>query len=502
MPKAATKRQTQAADPALPGVLIPPSQTKPNERDAYWIELIDNPEEFRKAISTESFFPLLQELPKALWGSRLSLYLYRLEDEDGVMVKNAEGKPKKIKTLYSPVTDDLIGKTWGGGKYRAILNLDVKTTLRQETFEMDKGEYGPPKVLPGQTVEVNGKPVSIGGAGAASSAQPSEPRTDVAEVIGAIKDANKSAMEIYTDATKASIQMVRDQANATASPAPQKSSISEILELASAIRSLIPPAPDPIATLKTAKELFAPAENSTPQAEPKDPPISEAMTLLESFTGKPFSELIRGRSNPAPAENSWGWIAPLAGVAEKFVLQIPHIMHEARINRDLEFQRAVWLRSAQPGQAVPSNLLPQRTAPAPPAQNTTQSSSTVQTVSAPPNGAQETPDRGHTVQLIVQTICVGFDRHRDTGSDIASVVSVQYGELIEAYGLEKALTDPSEMQRVLSEFPQLGAMLIQRMQHARWKEFEHDWSDYMLDRWGTNENAPIKTSQTGPQPVA
>jgi len=125
---------------------------------------------------------------------------------------------------------------------------------------------------------------------------------------------------------------------------------------------------------------------------------------------------------------------------------------------------------------------------------------------APPQNqaiVQQPPDKGTIVQAIVARICQGFDRHRDTGEEIAIAVSVEFGEAIEAFGLEKALTDPAAMTAELAPYPQLAAALVQRTTHAKWKEFEDSFWSYMVDRWSPPEAEPKdEPSKPGPQPVA
>ena len=206
-PKRAAQRQ-EILSPNLPEVLIPPSDAKEEQRAAYWIELLDNPEELRKATGTTEFFQLLNEFPASLWGDRLSIYVYRLPDDDGMMVKNETGARKYIKPIIrQPINEDWLATKHGGGKYLLYLKLDNKASIKETTVRID----GPPKLQPGQTVEMDGKPVPIG---TAAPSAPAEARTDVAAVIEASASANKQNMEILAEGSKAAIQFVRDQASA------------------------------------------------------------------------------------------------------------------------------------------------------------------------------------------------------------------------------------------------------------------------------------------------
>src|ERR1700683_220918 len=167
--KAATPIKPEAS---LPETLIPLSEVPEHQRSAYELELIDNSEEFRKAVSGEDFFQMIQNFPQAWWGERLSMYLYRHEDDGGLMVKNADGEGKYIKpVIRQPVDRDWVANRNGGEKFQLWLNLSElgtrkQTTVRKHTFRLD----GPPIIKEGQTVEMNGKPVSVGAAPAAPAA--------------------------------------------------------------------------------------------------------------------------------------------------------------------------------------------------------------------------------------------------------------------------------------------------------------------------------------------
>ena len=101
-------------------------------------------------------------------------------------------------------------------------------------------------------------------------------------------------------------------------------------------------------------------------------------------------------------------------------------------------------------------------------------------------------------------ICQGFDRHRDTGGDIAAAISVEFGEHIEAMGLEKALYDQETMTGILMQQPQLAAALAQRSSHAKWAIFADEYQDYMEERWGGAEedDGGESEAETGKPPAA
>ena len=448
--------------------------------------MIENPEEFRAAISGEDFFPMIKEFPKAWWGSRLSLTVYRMEDDDGLMIKNGPGKPKKLRTWFQCVTDEDIAKTFGGGKYQVYLQLDSKTTLRQETFEMDKGAWGPPKVAPGQIVEIDGKPVQVGVA--ATSAAPE--RSDVAAGIEAATEAGKQGMELLTDATKQVVAMVRDQA---AAAAPQKSSVGELTEIVTLVKALSPPHPQDstataLAMLDKLDSIIARRNPKQAEApEPVDPPIDRAIELLERVSGKDLADILKGgnRSNPAP-EPTPPWLGIVLGVAEKFFAVAPQLMAQAASAREREFQRQVWLRTAQPGQAPPAQLAapePQPTAPA-------------ADPSAPPATLNPADLLGHVIQMVQH----GFRNNPHSGAETAAALAFNFGPQLESTGLVREMADEANVGRLAAGHPALAPLATD----ARWPEFMHEFVEYMQDRYGiepvTDETAQ-EPDKKGPQPV-
>jgi hypothetical protein len=495
MPRKSAAARHETPDAALPGVLIPPSQAKENEREAYWLELLADPDKLRAAIETTPFFDLLLQFPESLWSNRLSIYLYRLPDDDGMMIKTPgageePGKFKYIKPIVRhPIDEEWVANKHGGGKYQAVLK-DYKDgerkyeALKKHTFRID----GTPKMQPGQVVEIEGKPVSIGGNSTNPAARTEESTTS--QVIDAISRANESAMEIQTHAAKNAIDMVKEQAGAAATP--PKSGISDFLELANALKTLMPQPPDPIATLRLAKELFdRPTAEPIEQPEPKDPPISEAMKLVESLAGKPFSELIRGR-NPAPVEaQPFAWLAPFAPAIDKLVTILPNLFAQSRAAKDLEFRRAVWARTAPPGTPIPADLqgqpaLPPAPAPAP-------------TPAAQPTPAAMTPEaeKMQIVGYIINTVSEGFKRNPRMGYQTAANIDFVCGEAIEAHGLDKLLADEANVTEMVKGTPQLEPLT----HDARWHQFQSDFLDYMGDRFGEPEEEGAEKAP-GPVPVA
>ena len=488
-PKRAAQRQ-EVLSPNLPEVLIPPSDAKEEQKAAYWIELLDNPDELRKAIGTTEFFPLLREFPQSLWGDRLSIYVYRLPDDEGMMVKNEVGARKYIKPIIrQPIDEDWIANKHGGGKYLLYLKLDNKASVKETTVRID----GPPKLQPGQTVEMDGKPVPIG---TPAVAAPAEPRTDIAAVIEASANANKQNTEMLTEGAKAAIQLVKDQASAAAKPDANSGLMDKILTAIVDRMMNPPPPPDPIAMLEKARTIFAP-NPATEAPEPKDPPLTEAMELVEKMSGKPFSELVRGKASPVAQESGW---APFAPVISQFVTSLPTLMAEFRQTRQLEiqarnlaFQREVWLRTAQPGTPLPKELLETNPSP-PPVNHQPQPAAAAQ-----PAAPADPLNPMQLAQTIVQMVCHGFDSNPYNGGETAAAIAFSLGKQIEAAGLDELLTNPGQIDALVEGNP----LLKQRSAHARWKQFQTDFMDYMMERFGV-EGIDEETPQqvTGPQPVA
>ena len=487
--RAAQRKEQESA--SLPEVLIPPGDAKENEKAAYWIDLLGNVDQLKAATETTDFFILMQEFPAAVW-DRLTIYLYRLPDDNGILLKNADDKPHYIKVLRQPLTEEFVAKNWGGGKYQAYLKIDNKEVLRKHTFRID----GEPKLQPGQRIEIEGKSVPIGSAVAA----PPAPQSDIANVIEATSAANKQNMEILAEGSKAAIQLVRDQVAAAAKP----DASSEIMDkfLTAMIERVMTPPPTPADPIDTFVKLQSLMKNpATEPVEQKDPPLTEAMELMEKMSGKPFFELIRGKSNPAAPDSPW---APFAPVALQFVTSLPNLMSEFRQTRaleqharDLEFRRAVWMRTARPGEtptartARPESRAPTES-PASPARRATPT----------PTQPGTAPDPTQLTNAIIQTICHGFDTDPTMGGETAATIALLYGKQIEALGLEKFLAN----EQTLTEYVQGIPALAQRSQFATWPQFQDDFLEYCEQRWGVPESDEPVNGQAkippGPQPVA
>ncbi len=449
---------------SLPEVLISPSQAKTNEKDAYWIQLLQEPDQFKAAIATEDFFPMLKSFPEAIW-ERLSIYLYRLTDDRGMMIRNAPDQKGYLPggVLHHAIEEEDVVRKWGGGKFRAYLKLDTRLALREHVFYID----APPKVLSGQVVEVGGKEVPLG---PAAPAAPADDGNAVSKVIDASAKANESAMGILAHASATAIDMVKAQA--TQANAPQRNPLDDVKTLL----EIVKPARDPFQE-KLLEVLMTRAFAPPPvvETEPRETPFDETVTMIEKVTGKPLSETMKG--SKAVADATPGWVGPLLSAAGNFIDKLPLILQQQAENRRLEFERQVYLANMQAGKpaTLPAPTEPPRAA-APPMQPP------AQPAPATPPAA---PDPGQLMHQMVVLICEGFDKHPvgRWGEQCAAKMDMDYSELIEAFGIEAFLADPVQMKEFVAGHPELK----RRSEDPRWTMFFEDFTSYTMQRWGAEE---------------
>jgi hypothetical protein len=480
------KANGMSTEPAsLPEVLIPPSEAAANERSAYWLQLIDNPDQFKSALASEDFFPLLSNFPEAFWGdNRLSLYLYRREDDEGRMIKNVEGKKKYIAVFHQPIDEEAISRKCGGGKYTLYLKLDSKETLREYTFWLD----GIPKVLPGQVVEIEGKPVSMGGTQQPQTAE--DNGNAVSKVIDASAKANESAMGILADAAKNSIAMVREQA--VRESAPQKDPIDQMKTIMEIMRLQQPAqTADPMTTALTLMdklESIIARRNPATETDARETPLDEAIGMVEKVTGKPLADIMKGSKAVTDATPSW--VGPALSVFGNFVEKLPTLMHQASENRRQEFERQVYLASRANGQNPAPPGTPRLPAPSAPPPAPTPINA------APANGNAEV-DPAQLMNAIVRHICAGFEKPPvgEWGEATAAAMDFHFSNPIEAMGISDTLADPEKVKEFVAGVPELAS----RSKDPRWPLFEEEFLAYCADRWGVPEEE--KQSKPGPQPV-
>ena len=485
------KSAAQTREPAsLPEVPIPLSEVPAHQRSAYEIALIDNPDAMKAALSQEDFFPMLANFPEAWW-ERMSLYLYRRPDDEGRMVKN-EGPRKYVPggVLRQPVDEEFIAKKWGGGKYTLYLKLDSKETLREHTFVID----GTPKVLPGQFVEIDGKPVSVGSAMPPPTNQPSE---TTAQMIAATSAAATSNVELVTKGIASVMEMqtdlTRKQLGLDSQPKDPLDTVKTLLEI---MRVQQPPAGN---SMKDALEIvdrldaMAARRNPAPaEVEEKETPIEQTLSAIKELSGgMSLAELMKPAAKAAAADPIAGWapiVSTIGGVVGQFLEKFPMMQAHRNETLRLEYNLRV-LQMRQPGQALPE--LPAATAqPAPQPQ--------------PRPQAVQTPtqlDPAQVMNAIVAHIVAGFKKPPvgEWGEQTAAAMDFHFSDAIDAMGIADTLGDPEKVNELVAGIP----VLAELSKDARWKMFQEDVSRYCADRWGNPDDEKGKLqSIDGEKPPA
>jgi hypothetical protein len=476
--KSAAAQTREPKDSPLPEVLVSPTDAPVSQRAAYWLDLLQKPEELRAAITADEFFRMIAQFPEAFW-DRFSIYLYRRPVDD-LMVKNPPRSAASTKrgnylpggVFHQAIDEEFVARRYGGGKYTAYLKLDNDETVKEHTFSID----GPPKVLPGQTVEIDGKPVQVSGAQPSASAQPTD-QTDIARVIDASSKANESNMELLVHGTKAVIDMVKE--NSTQPVAAAQNPVEQLVQLATAIKALTPPPavpqPDPLRD-KLMEILLARFAAPQDAAEPQTP-ISETLATVRELK-EVLPELL-GKATKAAADSTPVWVTPLIQIGQTLIGQLPAIMAQAARNRALEFERMVFLRNAKPNDPIPPKLLTEA-APAQPA--------------APTLTQSQPMDPQSVVTGIVTMICNGFDHNPKQGYETAAAIAYAYADPIESLGFSKTLGSAAEVDKFVASLP----VLQQRSTDARWAMFREDFLNYTTDRWGDEEGEEEPASNAAP----
>ena len=448
---------------SLPEVLIPPSQASDQEREAYWLNLLSEPENLKNAVQTEDFWPMIQDFPSALWtGNRLSLYLYRREDDSGLSIKNAEGKKKYIKIFHGPIDEEFITRNFGGGKFTLYLKLDNKLTLTEFTFWTD----GIPKAQPGQVVEMAGKEVQVSGQSSAA-AQPS----DATALMETSSKATEKSMEILADAAKSSIAMVREQAASAA--APPRNQLDDLKTLLEIVRQ--PAAtPDPVQQ-ELMKQIIAKAfaEPKAPaEVEEKETPIENTLAAIEKLTGgKSLVDLLKpaARAEAADPVASWGPIVTtVGGILGQIFEKLPILQAQRNDAMRLEIHLRQ-MQLSQPGQPLPQLAAPPP-APNPPPQAVQPQPATVATL-----------DPAQLMAAIVRHIVAGFKKPPvgEWGEETAAAMGFHFSDAIDAMGIADTLGDPEKVRELIAGIPEFTEL----RKDARWEMYEEDFLAYSKNRW-------------------
>jgi hypothetical protein len=511
-------RKSNAAvkEPAsLPDVPLPLSEVPESQRAAYELEVIDDPEMFRKVLSTEDFFQMLASFPAAWWGDRLSMYLYRHESDDGIMVKNPVGDGNYIKPVIRQAVDrDWIANRNGGGKYCLWLNLSspnpansdrrISTTVRKYTFRID----GPPLVKEGQIVEFGGKPVSVGAAAPATSV-PGQP-SEAAQLMETSKHATESAMGILAHASETAIDMVKEQAKTAAAPAPSNPIQDKLMEaiIAKAFAAPVAPAANPMQDKimeMMVERAFGPrAETERPEKE--ETKLEEVDSIVHVLTGKNLADFARG-AKPAPSVSESPWYAPLVNAAVGFGSNLLERWPAIIAAQNERLRLEIHLRSmGQPGQPQlappppppPGPTIVQRQPPANPPIIQQQ-----QTPGQPP----QPPDQGQVMNAIVQMVVAGFQQHQPIGTwgkETASAIDFHFGELIDSMGIGSFLADEAQVKEFIAGHPELNQ--LSKTDARFFTMFLPDFLEYTEERWGAlqvgAEVVEDQSQKVEAQPVA
>ncbi len=152
-----------------------------------------------------TFFERVGEIPKADWGTRASIKLYRLEP---VINRLATSDNKYIGVYAEPVNEERVKVDYGSGKYRLYLNY--KLPAQAEGKELDSVEFDimdmhyPPKIPLGEWIDTPknkdwawAKPLLTAAQAAPVVPAPSAaaPAPDFADTIRAMNEVQNSAVE-------------------------------------------------------------------------------------------------------------------------------------------------------------------------------------------------------------------------------------------------------------------------------------------------------------------
>src|SRR4051812_41651080 len=101
-PKKSTHAQNENTDEEIS--LVPLSDIPKKEKDAYWLELVNDLTMLREVTKPIPFFALLNEFPPAMWEKHLMIYIYRLDPE----VRNRGGEKKYIQRVTWAIDEEWV----------------------------------------------------------------------------------------------------------------------------------------------------------------------------------------------------------------------------------------------------------------------------------------------------------------------------------------------------------------------------------------------------------
>jgi hypothetical protein len=140
-----------AVEETLPDIqdAIPPAFEPPAAAEAAAESTA--PRQEVKPPKTPTFYQTINKIPKADWGPRANIYLYRVEP---VIDRTRSGDSKFINTYAEPVNEDRVMADYGSGKYKLILNFrkagaDTGDVLDSVYMDILNMKY-PPKIPLGE----------------------------------------------------------------------------------------------------------------------------------------------------------------------------------------------------------------------------------------------------------------------------------------------------------------------------------------------------------------
>lgn len=463
------------------GQSIPSPLNIPEDmRDPYWNGLLQDPDALRAAIGTVEFFPLLKALPKALWDSRLLIYLYRTAPK----VKNQAGDKSYIDKITHPIDEDWIKENHGGGSYLCYLNMDRDTRLKQYSFSID----APMKPLNGQMfVDGAGNVIPI--SQPAPAAQPSSTQSEVAQAIAATSEAQRIGMEVIAKGTEQALELQNKvmEKSLGISGNGREDKLFELL-----ITSLKPAGDPTLTALTLLEKIESIAAKRNPQPEPAQPatPLSETLAVVNELTGgTSLPDLLKGTAGRRGPDNEW--ISVAIGAGTKLIENLPNILAQVFANQERNFQRQLYLAQLRAGQQPPAlpgttGVVTSVTPPgarvaAPPPAPFVPAVPEIPATTQPSDPASSVPAM---VALIRDKFTSGY-----SGAAVAQALDVLYPDLLEM--IAPTVLDETELRKFLSAIPEL----IPCIATPEWAEFEADFVSFVRDEFSdqiTPEDQPVK----------
>jgi hypothetical protein len=406
-----------------------------------------------------SFFDALTEIPQGAWGM-LTVYLYRLDPK----IQNREGEGKYIECLGSVLTEEMVQKKHGGGKYEAWLKAG-RTTLKRHRFWID----GEPIIQAGQILRGAGTTVQPGAAIAPNEDSIAKIVTAVIAATKGDSSAANAGIEVMKKAMMDGLELTSTIANKRLE-STTGSGVGDKLFEALLPRLLAPPQTDPI-LLELAKAAISNMKSDRREnPEPtKTGGIASELTLLKELTGvESLRELmdLGGQTKAQP----W-WVTIVTNAIEK----LPAVISQVAEMQQRGFERAVMAHQLGAGGrplAAPPNMIPTGQAP----------------LAAPAPGAPDTAAKN-----FIEGIVNGIARAFDDGypGDMAAVhIKLSYPELIDQ--VRPLLADPARIQELVNQMPPLA----ERSTDPEWPAFVAEFIEEMRQ---VQEDAP---QPPAPGPIA